>query len=186
MAKLPYLICAVFVLIASTASATTSKTTTPKASPVTKPACIAKALKARKPYGTATLNKLFFHVYDAEFWTDGKGLQDSKPYALHLTYQVSIEKQDFLDRTMKELKRQPEVSKKMLEEFRTQLKGIYPDVKDGDSITALHVPKGGVQFCFNGKPIGQLKNEALVKPFFGIWLGKNTSEPKVRDQLLKR
>jgi hypothetical protein len=149
------------------------------------PACIAKHIKAITPHGTATLNKFIFHVYDAEFWTDGKGWDERAPYGLHLTYGVEIESEDFVERSLEELQRNPAVTKAMLGSFAKQLPPLMPNVVKGDSITAVRLANGGAIFCHNGKPTGELKDAAMAQAFFGIWLGEYTSEPRLRKELLK-
>jgi hypothetical protein len=149
------------------------------------PACIANYVKATAPYGTATLNKLVFHVYDAQFWTDGKGWDKDAPYGLNLTYGVEIESKDFVERSLEELKHDPKVTQAMLAQFAKQLPPLMPNVAKGDSITAVSLPGGGAIFCHNGKPTGELKDAAMAQAFFGIWLGEHTSEPRLRNELLK-
>lgn len=149
-------------------------------------ACVQQYVRQNTPQGKASLNKLIFHVYDARFWTDspdGKWSMDY-PHALHLTYFVDIDAEDFLDRTLEELQHNPEVSEAMLGKYKAMLARLYPDVKDGDSITAAYSPAQGMQLCLNGKHLGNMTDNALIEPFFGIWLGKHSSEPKLRDGLL--
>ena len=150
-----------------------------------KPMLINDHIKAINPAGKASLHKFLFHVYDAEFWSDTPGWSMDTPYALDLKYFVSIDKDDFLSRTIKELRRNPEVTDAMLEEYERKLGYIYPDVEKGDTITALYVPNEGLVFSHNNNTLGWIRDVKLVKPFMGIWLGKHTSEPSLRDALLK-
>jgi hypothetical protein len=149
------------------------------------PLCAAQVIRAAKPYGTASLHKLFFHVYDAQFWTDDvKGWNMATPHALHLTYDVEIEKADLVERTLEELDRNPAVTPAMRGAYAKELPSLYAEIKKGDTITAVSIPRKGIIFCHNGQVRGVLKDVALAKPFMGIWLGSTSSEPELRDGLL--
>lgn len=155
------------------------------------PACAAShPISASKPYGSAALNKLFFHVYDAELWVDDAHRANFNPsdpqarYALHLTYHVDIDAADFLERTLEELERQPNVTPAMKKAFHEQLTLIYPDVSDGQSITAVHDPDKGMILCHQGVVRGGIKDAGMIRAFFAIWLGEHSSEPALRDRLL--
>jgi Chalcone isomerase-like len=148
------------------------------------PACVGKAVSASKPLGKASLHKLVFHVYDGEFWTDAKSWDMSEPHALHLTYFVNLDPNDLTEQTIEEVSRDPSVTEDMKEEYNEILPTLYPDVKKGETITALYQPKKGITFCHNGKVKGVMTNLALSKPFMGIWLGQYSSEPELRDKLL--
>jgi hypothetical protein len=149
------------------------------------PPCAGNSIHASAPYGKASLHKFFFHVYDAEFWTDDKGGWNmATPHALFLTYHVSIEKADLVERTLQELERNKAVTESMRAAYMHELPSLFTDVKEGESITALYQPDTGVTFCHNGIVTGVLKDMTLAKPFMGIWLGAFTSEPALRDGLL--
>jgi hypothetical protein len=149
------------------------------------PPCAAQVISAVKPYGTASLHKLFFHVYDAAFWTDdANGWNMATPHALHLTYHVSIEKEDLVERTLEELDRNPAVTPAMRAAFGRELPSLYAEINDGDTITAVAIPSKGITFCHNGQVKGVLKDAAMAKPFMGIWLGDTSSEADLRDGLL--
>ncbi len=149
------------------------------------PPCTGNVIHAAHPYGKASLYKLLFHVYDAEFWTDDpQGWNMKSPHALYLIYRVSIDKADLVERTLEELHRDKAVTEAMIAEYRKHLPVLFTDVKDGESITALYQPDNGITFCHDGIVTGVLKDPALAKPFMGIWLGRNSSEPGLRNALL--
>lgn len=149
-----------------------------------KPMSIGDHIQATEPLGRGELHKLVFHVYSASFWTDAETWEQDKPYALYIKYFKDISKEGFLKRTLKELKRHPDMTDELLAEFERKLGFIYPDVVSGDSITALYTPDEGVLFCHNDNKLGWIKNPELIVPFFEIWLGEHTSEPELRKQLL--
>lgn len=158
--------------------------TLPQSALSASPPCTDKVFNANEPYGKASLHKLLFHVYDAEFWTDDpNGWSMKTPHALYLKYDVSIDKQDLVKRTLEELQRNKAVTSQMLEQYQEKLPSLFRDVRSGQTITALYQPGNGITFCHNAFNTGVLDNK-LAEPFMGIWLGKSSSEPDLRDALL--
>ena len=148
------------------------------------PKCGGVEINSEKPLGTATLNKLFWHVYDAEFWSDVKGWSMDSPHALHLKYFADIESEDFVERSLEELQRNPKVNEKMLARFKSELPPLMPNVVEGDSITAAYSPEKGLVFCHNGKQTGVMSDTNMAEAFLGIWLSANTTELEMRKKLL--
>ncbi len=151
-----------------------------------RPASLDGHIRSREPLGRGELHKLTFHVYSAQFWTDGDTWDKSKPYALYIKYFRKISREKFLKSTLKELRRNPNVTEEMLVNYERKLGFIYPDVIEGDSITALYTPDEGILFCHNENKLGWMKDPELIVPFYEIWLGKHTSEPKLRKKLLNK
>lgn len=148
-----------------------------------KPEFLEPYVKAEEPAGKATLRKFLIKVYDGVLWADD-GVDYSKPFALALTYDVRIDSEDFIARTIEEIEASSGQSAKELERWKPELAKVFPAVKAGDTITAVNLPKKGVQFYFNGKMTGQIKDAQFAKLFFDIWLSPTTSEPSFRRSLL--
>ena len=151
-----------------------------------KPPCLNEMITSPDPFGRGEYHVMGFHIYSAQFWTDSKQWDKSKPYALYIKYFTDISKEDFLEKTLDELKKNPTVTEDMLTNFQQKLAFIYPNVADGDSITALYKPGEGVLFYHNESQLGWMKEEQLIVPFFEIWLGEHSSDPELRDRLLNR
>ena len=157
---------------------------------VAAPSCVSKEITSQKPFGVAEMHKLFFHVYDAEFWNDGppsknNGWSMSRPHALHLKYFVDIDGADFVKRTLEELKQNPKVNAEMMQNFKQQLPPLMTNVREGDSITASYEPKQGLIFCHNNNRLGIMRDANMAEAFMGIWLGTYTTEPDMRKKLLR-
>ena len=149
------------------------------------PVCITDIITTKQPAARAKLTKLLFKIYDIELWHDHKEWEPQQAYALHIIYYQNVSKQEFVDYTIKELKLNPDVTPEMITQFERKLSFIYPDVKKMDSLTAVNVPGEGVLLCHNENKLGWMREEALVLPFFNIWLGRHSSEPVIRNTLLK-
>lgn len=149
------------------------------------PTCVNDIIKSEKPASRAKLQKLLFDIYDIELWHDYKEWEPQKPYALHIIYYQNVSKQEFVDYTIKELKLNPDVTSDMITQFERKLSFIYPDVQKMDTITAVNVPEEGILLCHNENKLGWMREKELVLPFFNIWLGRHSSEPVIRNKLLK-
>ncbi|MBY0406521.1 MAG: chalcone isomerase family protein [Rickettsiales bacterium] len=150
-----------------------------------RPGFLAKYINSHQPMGHATLRKFFVRVYDANIWADVDSITYKDPFALSLTYDVTIDNHDFVDRTIKEMAQVSGVKPNELEnKYREDLMRVFRNVKPGDTITALYLPKESVKFYFNDEHTGEIADKAFAERFFGIWLSPKTSEPDFRQALL--
>lgn len=99
--------------------------------------------------------------------------------ALRLTYLKSISKNDLLKATQDQ-GLPPTQTSAWLDELST----IWPNVKSGDQLTLFITPQGTSQFYLANHLIGTIDDPHFGDAFLDIWLSKNTSEPKLRKQLL--
>lgn len=156
------------------------------AAAMSRPTEIAGAINAPKPYGSGSLTWLVFTAYDATLWTDAPQWSMSAPFALTLRYRMSFTTDELVERTIEEMvKVAPGTPKAALPAYAAALKRAFPNVKDGDRITALHTPGGTVRFFHNGVPTAEVADQTFAEPFFGIWLSPRTSEPRLRAALLR-
>jgi len=150
----------------------------------TKPVCLDKIIQAQSPYGEGKMNKLFMKVYDAALWTDAKQWSMDSTFALSINYDLSIDGDDLVDRSIEEMEHTNPIPAEKVDSYKQQLTKVFPDVKKGDTITALYDPKKGVTFFYNNKLYGAIKDQDLSKRFLSIWFAPNTSEPTLRASLL--
>lgn len=153
------------------------------ASALVKPFELNASIHTLAPVGSAEMNKLFFHVYDASFWSDHGAIMKA-PYALSITYDMDFSKEDLIDRTVQELKQVSILTDDALQHYAVQLGAIWPDISKGDRITAFTRNAKETVFYYNGKKVGSITDAKFTEAFFGIWLSEKTSEPKMRKELL--
>lgn len=149
-----------------------------------KPSEFVSVFEAAKPVGTGVLRRLFSKIYQAELWTDSTPWSYEAPFALSLTYYWSISGIDLVEKTLEEMRRQSPATATEDAKFEASLRLAFPDVKDGDRITAFFDPQKGVSFTYNSKPTGTIASVTFARRFFDIWLSPKTSEPELRAQLL--
>lgn len=137
-----------------------------------------------KIIGQGELHVLFWHAYNAQLSSPTGTYSPAKPHTLTLTYQMEFTKEELVERTMKELTRHVKPSAQQKTAWEKQLLTLWPSVKKGDFIRADAVPHKQVTFYFNGTKKGSIRDATFAKHFTQIWLGENTSDPGLREQLL--
>lgn len=133
--------------------------------------------------GSASLNKLFFHVYDATLYAPGGKYEADKKHALELTYRMDFKSKEIVDRSIDEIRHAQSIDADQEKQWRAELGKVIPDVKEGDTIRAAATPGKSIQFTHNGKATGTVTDASLVDPFMNIWLGPKTNEPSMRKKL---
>ena len=155
--------------------------------PVGGPAEVAAELPGAHLLGAGRLRFLGLHIYDARLWVGAAPLAAdwaATPFALELQYARNLGGADIAERSLKEMRRQGDISDTVAERWLGNMKQLFPDVQPGDRISALNVPGSGVRFFVNGKFRGDPRDVEFARTFFGIWLSPRTSEPAMREQLL--
>jgi len=138
----------------------------------------------QKLVGQGKLNYYFWHIYDASLYSANGEFSFDKPFALKLDYKRKLYGDKIADRSAEEIKQLGFDDDSKLAAWRAQMKDIFPDVDDGTSITGYYTPDKPTVFYKNNKKAGVIQDPEFGEWFFGIWLDKNTSEPKLRKALL--
>ena len=149
-----------------------------------KPKEVEAITKAEKPVGHGIYSYLWMDVYEAALWSESGEWDVNKPFALTIVYNYSIESDDFVDRTIEEMRDIEHLPQRLETIYRKELPQLFPDVKRGDRITAISVPNKGVLFFHNSQPTGMLREIQFSRRFFDIWLSPETSDPELRKALL--
>ncbi len=137
--------------------------------------------------GSGRLRFLGLHVYDARLWVGVQPVAtewSTLPFALELVYARSLKGEQIAERSLKEMKRQGDISDVAAERWLGNMKQLFPDVNAGDRITGLNLPGAGARFFLNGQLRGEPREADFARLFFGIWLSPRTSEPALRESLL--
>jgi Chalcone isomerase-like len=153
----------------------------------TSPAEVAGALPAARLLGSGSLSFFGLPVYEARLWV-GEGFAAERferdPLALELQYARSLGGRLIAERSLKEMARLGGFNAEQGQRWLAAMTRTFPDVAPGDRITGVQRPGESARFFCNGKPIGELRDAEFTRRFFGIWLGPQTSEPRLREALL--
>ena len=151
------------------------------------PAEVAAELPQHQAAGTSRLKFLGLSIYDARLWV-APGFQAATfaqhGLALELTYLRSLKGNLIAERSLKEMRRAGNLPAATEQRWLAATQEAFPDVKEGDRITGVHLPAMGAHFYFNGQLRATVKDVEFSQQFFGIWLSPNTSEPRLRTELL--
>jgi hypothetical protein len=135
--------------------------------------------------GETTFSILFWDLYTSQLLTTSgkypvKIASDSVLFTIH--YLADISSDDLIGRTVEQWQHLGIPSEKY-QSYLPALKTIWPDIKEGDSLSLL-IDQGRSVFYFNQAYIGVINASEFGQVFLAIWLAENTSEPKLRRELL--
>jgi hypothetical protein len=144
-------------------------------------------LPAAELSGQGKMTFLGFEVYQATLWiTPGfmASAYEQSGFALELAYVRDFKGADIARRSVVEMRRQASLDPALEASWEARMRTLFPDVKPGDRITGVNLPRDGAEFWCNGRLLGTVHDSAFAKLFFGIWLAPQTSEPRLRQALL--
>lgn len=137
--------------------------------------------------GSGELRFLGLPIYDARLWV-GPGFDVADPLvfplALELDYRRALDGGRIAERSLVEMQRAGGFSAAQGGQWLAAMRALFPDVQRGDRLTGLYRPGQGLAFFFNVRPIGELPDADFARRFIGIWLAPETSQPRLRRQLL--
>lgn len=153
------------------------------------------ALAEPREAGRGTLRFLGMRVYEATLWTAGAprtGAPGSgappfdRDFALELVYAMSLSGARIAERSDHEIGRQPDRgSAAERANWLARMRAIFPDIRAGDRLIGIYRVGGPTRFLLNDKLLGEVDDPAFGRAFFGIWLDPRTSEPALREALLR-
>ena len=136
--------------------------------------------------GQGTLKVLFFEVYDIRLLSDSRSFSWENKFQLEFEYRRTITKERVIDSSLKELKRQQNVTEQNLEEWKTYLEAAIQPLQEGSKTTIQWNPQGTITFQNEGVKSVTIKDESFARSYINIWLGEETSQPNLRNQLLNK
>ena len=137
-----------------------------------------------KLIGQGTLKVLFFEVYDIRLLSDSNPFSWENKFQLEFEYRRTLTKERVIDSSLKELKRQQNVTEQNLNEWETYLEEAIQPLQEGSKATIEWNPQGTITFQNEGVKSVTIKDEIFARSYINIWLGEETSQPKLRNQLL--
>ncbi len=138
--------------------------------------------------GQGTLRWYGFRIYDAQLWVGPRGYiaqaPTDAPFALDLAYARAFQGKAIAKTTLEELERMGQGSADERRKWYEELERSFPDVKEGDHLTAVFLPDEGTRLYYNGQFVTRLGDVKFARAFFAIWLDSRTRAPNLREQLL--
>lgn len=108
------------------------------------------------------------------------------PKRLELQYLVSIKGPDFGKGAEPTLKlNQTPAELVQLRSRIDRINSTYRDVKPGDRYALTYLPGRGTELALNGTPLTVIEGADFAAAYFGIWLGRDSIDDKLKRDLLK-
>lgn len=177
-------------VITAAALATEPLRTALASSPAVDPPAVTGQLRPARLVGEGDLRFMGFRVYTARLWISSPGRDPAQllqqPLALELRYQRNLSGETIVEGSDKEIVRLGFGTSAQRAHWSTQMKQIFPDVREGDRLTGVLDPARGVRFFYNDQPIGSIDDADFGRAFFSIWLDERTQAPSLRTSVMQR
>lgn len=134
--------------------------------------------------GSGRLIVMMIPVLDATLYSPQGQWHEDKPFALKLDYLRPLEGPGMARRAVTEMRSLGFHDEALLQTWRTEMASIFPDVRNGDSMTALRDEAGATLFFKGEHQIGKIVDNRFSQHFFAICLSPQTSQPALRKSLL--
>jgi len=148
------------------------------------PAAVRDGASDWKQWGSGEMTWFGFSLYRATLWVAGDS-PDQSPSALQLDYRRDIPRERLVQTSLDEMRRLG-ADEAQLSRWEADLRRVFPDVKEGDSIVGVHRPGRGASFFHQGRETGEVVDAEFARRFFAIWLDPASRSPALRSALLKR
>lgn len=151
------------------------------------PAALAGISPSPRLSGQAVLRFFGLRVYDARLWVSTGNAPDlfDRELFLELRYGLSLKGERIAARSVDEMVGIGQGSDAQRRVWGEAMRGLFPDVNSGDRLLGQYSPRGPSRFFLNDRPLGVIEDPDFGRAFFGIWLDPRTSEPAMRESLLK-
>lgn len=137
-----------------------------------------------RQWGSGEMTWLGISLYRATLWVAGDS-PGSSTSALQLDYLRDIPRERLVQSSLDEMRRLG-AEEAQLRRWESELRRVFPDVKEGESIVGVHYPGRGASFFHQGHVAGEISDAEFARRFFAIWLDPATRSPRLRAALLKR
>ena len=132
--------------------------------------------------GESSYYFFFVHVYNINLY-QVKNAPELE--ALDIKYSRDLTAKRRLEKAMEDLEDQGKYSKEKLKEWEKQMATIFPNVKEGDTITIFKNESLNTEFYHNNNYRGFIDDPEFTEAFMGIWLGEKPANAKMKRDLTK-
>ncbi|MDB3880383.1 chalcone isomerase family protein [Alphaproteobacteria bacterium] len=134
--------------------------------------------------GTGILRVFFMDIYSLTLHSKERDFSVSDHFALEFDYKKSISKKTIVDASMDELSKAQNVGSVEIRAWKKILEKGIRDMQAGDKASVVFSKTGDVEFWLENKELISFKDPKFAENFAAIWLGPQTSRPKLRLALL--
>ena len=134
--------------------------------------------------GTGVLKVFFMDIYSITLHSKERDYSVSDHFALEFDYKRSVSKKTVIDASMDELSKAPNVGSVEIKAWKQILEKGISDMQAGEKASVVFSNSGDVEFWLENQEPISFKDLKFAKNFAAIWLGPQTSHPKLRSALL--
>ena len=134
--------------------------------------------------GTGVLKVFFMNIYRLTLHSKERDYRVSDHFALEFDYKKSVSKKIIVDASMDELSKAPNVSSAEKKAWKQILEKGISDMQAGEKASVVFSDTGDVEFWSENRKLISFQDLKFAKNFAAIWLGPQTSHPKLRLALL--
>ena len=134
--------------------------------------------------GTGVLKVFFMDIYRVTLHSKERDYSVSDHFALEFDYKRSVSKKTVIDASMDELSKAPSVGSVEIKAWKQVLEKGISDMQAGEKASVVFSKTGDVEFWVENQEPISFKDLKFAENFAAIWLGPQTSHPKLRLALL--
>ena len=137
-----------------------------------------------KLVGGGVLTMLFMDIYKLNLYANEGRYSGRNDFVLEFEYLKPVSKSTIIDASINELTKPDDVTSTEIKFWKRILdKGIV-DMNAGEVASVSFTNEGMVTFYLDNRSPISFEAPKFAKGFSSIWLGKNTSRPRLRQKLL--
>lgn len=136
--------------------------------------------------GQGMLRAWFWKIYDIALYVQGDDWREDAPYALAVIYARPFTGEQIADEGIKQMRHEGQSDPVLLARWHAEMVKAFPQVVAGDRVVAGFLPPDDVRFYLDDRLTDEVKDPAFARAFFGIWLGPDSTAPKLRRALLQQ
>jgi hypothetical protein len=133
--------------------------------------------KSWNSVGKVTLSVLWFDIYQAQLFSESGAYREGEPVKLTITYLRDFKADELIKETRKQW--QDKISNDHIDEWLSQLRQIWPDIKKNDVLTLYIDDNDNSHFEQGERYLGTIDEPKFGRAFSDIWLAPNSSYPKL-------
>ncbi|MDC1383093.1 chalcone isomerase family protein [Candidatus Puniceispirillum sp.] len=137
-----------------------------------------------KLVGSGKLKVFFMDIYKLRLYSPNGRYSSEDNFVLEFEYLKPVSKNTIVDASISELSKLYDVSFEQKTLWRGILNRGLSDMEAGEMAAVTFTKPGTIKFYSRGEMQASFNNPKFKEYFASIWLGKRTSRPNLKKQLL--
>ena len=134
--------------------------------------------------GTGVFKVFFTDIYSLTLHSEELDYSVGDHFVLEFDYKKSVSKKTIVDASIDELSKAPNVSSTEITAWKQILGKGISDMQAGEKASVVFSNAGDAEFWLENREPISFQDPKFAKNFAAIWLGPQTSYPKLRLTLL--